>query len=163
MLPCWHDVQPAEETATVKSSSSVVCRQHLMICWNGGGSRLHIPEIGCTGKISSGCASNKCSARTRFFSVAGLVINAKWSSLAPSRANKIIFVHENDRFVAALEKTTKLGYSSILYPCLYWCVELELVGCRLDLCYDGARLAVVWIMKLQFCRLPKQSKNRIVN
>jgi len=27
-------------------------------------------------------------------------------------------------------KTTKLGYSCILYPCLYWCVELELVGCR---------------------------------
>jgi len=30
-------------------------------------------------------------------------------------------------------KTTKLGYSCILYPCLCWCVELELVGCRLNL------------------------------
>ena len=36
-------------------------------------------------------------------SVASLVINAKRSSLAPLRANKIIFVHENDRFVAALK------------------------------------------------------------
>ena len=64
---------------------------------------LNIPEIGCTGKISSGCASNKCSVRTCFFSAAGLVINAKRASLAPSGANKIIFVHENDRFVAALK------------------------------------------------------------
>jgi len=30
-------------------------------------------------------------------------------------------------------KTTKLGYSCILYPCLYWCVKLELVSCRLNL------------------------------
>ena len=27
-------------------------------------------------------------------------------------------------------KTTKLGYRCILYPCLCWYVELELVGCR---------------------------------
>jgi len=39
----------------------------------------------------------------RVFSVAGHVINAKRSSLAPSRSNKIVFVHENDRFVAALK------------------------------------------------------------
>jgi len=64
---------------------------------------FNIPEIGCTGKICSGCASNKCSVRTRFISVAGLVINAKRSSLAPLMVNKIIFVHENDRFVAALK------------------------------------------------------------
>ena len=31
------------------------------------------------------------------------IINAKRSSLAPLRANKIIFVYENDRFVAALK------------------------------------------------------------
>ena len=40
---CWHDMQPAEETATVKSSSSVVCRQHAEM--------VEAAEIGCTGKI----------------------------------------------------------------------------------------------------------------
>ena len=76
---------------------------------------FNIPEIGCTGKISSGCASNKCSVRTRFF---GLVINAKRSSPAPSRANKIIFVHENDRFVAAL-KARRLSLVTAVYSIHY--------------------------------------------
>ena len=31
----------------------------------------------------------------RVFSQAGLIINAKWSSLAPNNVNKIIFVHDN--------------------------------------------------------------------
>jgi len=63
---------------------------------------FNIPEIGCTGKISSGCANNKCSVRTRFFRLLALSSTQR-SSQAPSSANKIIFVHENDRFVAALK------------------------------------------------------------
>jgi len=56
---------------------------------------FNISEIGCTGKISSGCVSNKMLRQNEFFSVAVHVINAKRSSLASSRANEIISVREN--------------------------------------------------------------------
>ena len=36
----------------------------------------------------------------RIFSVAGLAAIAKRSSLAPSSAHKIVFIHENSHFVA---------------------------------------------------------------
>jgi len=53
----------------------------------------------------------------RVFSVAGLVINAKRSSLVPLRANKIILFMKTIVLLQHL-KTTKHGYSCILYPCL---------------------------------------------
>jgi len=74
-LRCWHDMQPAEETATVKSSSSVVCCQQYAEMVEAAD--FNIPEIGCTGKISSSCASNKCSVRTRFFRLLKLKAKAK--------------------------------------------------------------------------------------
>ena len=100
---CWHDMQLAEETATVKSSSSVVCRQHdlMMLKWWRQQTST-FPKLAALERSVLAVPATSVPPE-RVFSVAGLVINAKRSSLAPSRANKIIFVHENDRFVAALK------------------------------------------------------------
>ena len=99
---CWHDMQPAEETATVKSSSSVVCRQHsddMLKWWRQQTSTF--PKLAALARSVLAVPATSVPSEL-VFSVASLVINAKRSSLAPSRANEI-FVHENDRFVAALK------------------------------------------------------------
>jgi len=129
---CWHDVQPAEESATVKFSSSVICHQHLMIYWNGGGSRLQHSRNWLQWQDQFWLCQQQVLRQNSFFSVAGLVINAERSSLAPPRAKKLYLFMKTIVLLQHL-MTTKLGYSCILYPCLCWCVELELVGCRLNL------------------------------
>jgi hypothetical protein len=52
-----------------------------------------VSEIIAAETRNSSCSSDKRTVRV--FSTAGLVLQAKRSSLAPENVNKIIFVHDN--------------------------------------------------------------------